>query len=178
MKPSNDLGKPPIERISIKAWLEEWFAGKQAISERTRENYTRAVREFLAFLGPEGSNRRLESITERDILGFVAHLRKVGRAPGTIKSIVRQQLATAFGKAKKLGKIPYNPVLATDSEIAPAAVRDTFTPQQVAKLVAVASRDWQGRLVRVHHRAATRRCRQSALVFARSPIRRRNLSRA
>jgi len=138
------LGQSPIERISIKDWLEEWLASKEAISERTRENYARTVREFLAYLGLEGSKRRLESITESDIRGFVAQLRKTGRSPGTINSIVRFQLATAFGKAKKLGKIPYNPVMATDPEKATAAVRDTFTPEQVAKLVAVAPRDWQG----------------------------------
>ncbi|MGA8654866.1 MAG: hypothetical protein WB586_01860, partial [Chthoniobacterales bacterium] len=44
------LGESPIERISIKNWLEEWLAGKEGISERTRENYAQAVREFLAYL--------------------------------------------------------------------------------------------------------------------------------
>lgn len=141
------LGESPIERISIKNWLEEWLAGKEGISERTRENYAQAVREFLAYLGPSGINRRLESITERDIRGFVEHLRKSGRAPGTINSIVRLQLATAFGKAKKLGKIPFNPVMATDPEKVTAAPRDTFTPEQVASLLAVAPRDWQGAIL-------------------------------
>src|SRR6516164_3309550 len=83
------LGQSPIERISIKDWLEEWLASKEAISERTRENYARTVREFLAYLGLEGSMWRLASTTESDIRGFVAQLRKTGRSPGTINSIVR-----------------------------------------------------------------------------------------
>ena len=78
-----------------------------------RLGYEQAVREFVEFMGARQTGP-LESVTERDIDRFIDHLTKGGRGAGTINKLVRKYLSGAFEKARKLGKIKYNPVSATD----------------------------------------------------------------
>lgn len=142
------IGAAPLERISIKSWLEDWLKTKQEKSEATRKAYAQAVRDFLAYLGPQGCHRRLESITEVDIRGFAEHLKSGARSPGTVNTIVRKHLSGPFEKARKLGKIKYNPIAATDALKHEQVAKDTFTPQQVAKLVkATQGTDWEGAIL-------------------------------
>jgi integrase len=142
------IGAAPLERISIKAWLEDWLTTKQEKSEATRKAYSQAVQSFLAYLGAKGSHRRLESITETDIRGFVEHLKAQGRSAGTVNTVVRKHLSGPFEKARKLGKIKYNPIAATDPLKHEAAVKDTFTPEQVVRLVKAAQgTDWEGAIL-------------------------------
>src|SRR5262249_38792509 len=109
--------------------------------------YQQAVLEFLEYLGVAGARRRLEAITEKDIQGFVIRLRQSGRIPSTINKIVRGYLSGPFEKARKLGKIKYNPVMATDPEKVTVAVKETFSPEQIVRLLAVAPPDWQGAII-------------------------------
>ena len=142
------IGAAPLERISIKSWLEDWLKTKQEKSEATRKAYSQAVRDFLAYLGPQGCHRRLESITEVDIRGFAEHLKSGARSPGTVNTIVRKHLSGPFEKARKLGKIKYNPIAATDALKHEQVAKDTFSPQQVVKLVKAAQgTDWEGAIL-------------------------------
>jgi integrase len=141
------VGALAIERITIKDWLEDWFASKEQLSGATRLGYQQAVREFLEYLGPRGQTRRLEAITETDIRDFVAKLRAEGRAPTTINKLVRKYLSVPFEKARRLGKIKFNPVIATDPERGGPSARDVFSPEQVVKLLANADRDWAGAIL-------------------------------
>ena len=88
-------------------------SAKRNISPASRLGYEQSVREFLEFMGTR-QNGPLESISERDIDGFIDHLTAGGRGAGTINKLVRKYLSGAFEKARKLGKIKYNPVMATD----------------------------------------------------------------
>ncbi len=142
------IGAAPLERISIKSWLEDWLMTKQEKSEATRKAYSQAVRDFLAYLGPQGCHRRLESITEFDIRGFAEHLKSGARSSGTVNTIVRKHLSGPFEKARKLGKIKYNPITATDPLKHEQVTKDIFTPQQVVKLVKAAQgTDWEGAIL-------------------------------
>ncbi len=142
------IGAAPLERISIKNWLEDWLKTKEEKSEATRKAYSQAVRDFLAYLGPQGCYRRLESITEIDIRCFAEHLKSGARSPGTVNTIVRKHLSGPFEKARKLGKIKYNPIAATDPLKHEQVAKDTFTPQQVVKLVKAAQgTDWEGAIL-------------------------------
>jgi integrase len=142
------IGAAPLERISIKSWLEDWLATKQEKSDATRKAYSQAVQSFLAYLGPQGFHRRLESITEADIRGFVDHLKAGGRSTGTVNTIVRKHLNGPFEKARKLGKIKYNPIAATEPLKHELVAKDTFTAEQVARLVKAAQRtDWEGAIL-------------------------------
>jgi len=142
------LGESPIERISVKAWLEDWLASKEEqVEASTRLAYEQAVREFLDYLGAEGARRRLESISERDIQGFVALLRKDGRSASTINKLVRKYLSVPFEQARRTGKIRFNPVAGTSPEKADGLTKETFTGEQVAALLRNADSDWRGAIL-------------------------------
>jgi len=138
------LGESPLERLNVKGWLESWLASKDNSAPASFRAYQQAVTEFLQYLGPNGGNRRLESITERDIEGFIRLLRKEGRGPVTINKL-RKYISQPFEKARKLGRIKYNPVAATSPERTDSAPKETFSREQVAALVqAAADTDWAG----------------------------------
>jgi integrase len=142
------LGEAPIERINVGDWLNDWLASKKHVSRNTLLGYQQVVREFLKYLGPHGSTRRLESISEKDIRGFTAQLRAEGRSPCTVNKLVRKYLSCPFTKAQRLGKIRFNPVIATEAEKFESARRDTFTPEQVVRLVEAADgSDWAGAIL-------------------------------
>jgi integrase len=139
-------GLRQIKSPSFKSWAADWLAGKRKLSKASRPGYEQAVREFLEFLGSR-QNAAIESITERDIDGFVDHLKKDGRSASTINKLVRKYLSGAFEKARKLGKIRYNPVSGTDPLPDDSTVKDVFTGEQVARLVKVAEGDWKGAIL-------------------------------
>jgi integrase len=142
------LGQSPVERISVNGWLADWLASKEGkISRSSSLAYSQTVREFLEYLGEEGTRRRLESITERDIEGFISVLRKDGRSPSTINKIVRKYLSAPFEKARAVGKIKYNPVRGTSPEKTTSTPKETFTGEQISALLSVASPDWQGAIL-------------------------------
>jgi integrase len=142
-------GLEKIETIRVGAWLKRWLESKRNISQASRIGYQQALREFLEFLGTARSNAALDSITEKDIEAFVDHLRKDGRSAGTINKLVRKYLSGAFEKARKLGKIGYNPIAATDPLQHEGIVKERFLPEQVSQLVAAAKTDpdWQGAIL-------------------------------
>jgi integrase len=141
-------GLEKIETIRVGAWLKRWLESKRNISQASRLGYGQAVREFLGFLGVR-SNAALDGITEKDIEAFVDHLREDGRSAGTINKLVRKYLSGAFEKARKLGKISYNPIAATDPLQHEGIVKERFLPEQVSQLVAAAGTlpDWQGAIL-------------------------------
>jgi integrase len=139
-----------IEAHTIEAWLGDWLKSRTSISQASRLGYEQAVREFVGYLNAQshrGARRNLTSITEKDIQGFVRHLLKSGRSPGTVTKLTRKYLNGAFEKARKLGKIRYNPISATDPLQYETAVKQTFEVEQVAQLLAVAENDWRGAIL-------------------------------
>jgi integrase len=149
------LGQSPIERLSIKGWLGSWLESKRpSVSEASFLAYSQAVREFLDYLGPKGGNRTLQSITERDIEGFIAELRNEGRSAATINKLVRKYLSAPFEKARRTGKISYNPVAGTSPEKTDSAPKETFSGAQIAALLKVADTDWQGAILFAYNTGA------------------------
>jgi len=142
------LGQSPVERLSVKDWLGEWLGSKTSLASNSRLGYQQAAREFIEYLGPQGQNRRLESITEFDIRGFATNLRADGRSPATINKLVRKYLSSAFTKAVRLGKIRYNPIAGTEPEQNDSVRRDRFTSGQVVQLLEAArGTDWEGMIL-------------------------------
>jgi hypothetical protein len=91
------LGQKPVERVSVHQWLEHWLASrKRFVSPQSVTNYSQAVREFLDFLGEHGAARKLETISEVDVQGFLESVRKSGRSATTVNKM-RTYLAGAFG---------------------------------------------------------------------------------
>jgi integrase len=142
------IGETPIQRIKVKDWLEGCLASKaNSISASSYGAYAQAVREFLEFLGTRGAGRPLETITERDIEGFVARLRQQGLSAVTVNKLVRKYLNIPFEKARRTGKIPYNPIAGTSPERTDSTHKATFTGEQIATVLAVADEDWKGAIL-------------------------------
>jgi integrase len=141
------VGLQELKTHSIGEWLTQWLGGRTNLSQASRVAYDQAVREFLSYLGAAGSRRKLETITEPDINGFVEHLLKEGRSPGTVTKLVRKYLNGAFEKARKQGKIRYNPISATDPLQHEGIVKQTFRPEQITQLLAAADNDWRGAIL-------------------------------
>jgi len=128
-------------------WNSGWKASKRSARGHVRHT-SKLIGEFLAYLGPTRENRALELVTEADVRGFAALLRKGGPLPSTVNKLIRQYLSVPFEKAKRQGLIRFNPVTATDPEQADSAQRDTFSPEQVSRLVSSADdRDWAGAII-------------------------------
>lgn len=141
-------GVSPLERITVKGWLTDWLAAKRNTAKPSSiAAYAQAVELFLEFLGPNGARRRLESISERDIETFTRELVDSGRSAATINKLVRKFLSAPFEKARLTGKIRYNPVRGTSPLQTETAPKDTFTPGQVAALLKVADKGWQGAIL-------------------------------
>ena len=107
------VGLREIVIVHMDAWAQDFLASKRKLDKSTGKDYKQVTREFLDFLGRRRS-APIESITEKDIDGFLDHLRQDGRMNSTINKL-RRRLSTIFEKAFKLGKIPYNPVAATEA---------------------------------------------------------------
>ena len=139
-------GLKQIDAPSVGRWMRDWLEGKRKIAPATRIAYEQAVREFLEFLGT-GQNRKLETITEKDIDGFVNHLLAEGRSPNTVNKLVRKFLSGPFEKARKLGKLRYNPIHGTDPLEQEEHVKEVFSVEQVSRLVSTADNDWKGAIL-------------------------------
>jgi hypothetical protein len=129
------VGLAPMETPRVGRWLDDWLVGKRKISEGSRLGYEQAVREFKEFLGHR-VNQPLEAVTESDIDAFVDHLRKDHRSASTVNKLVRKYLSGAFEKARKLGKIRYNPIAATDPLPNDSTVKDAFSVKEVRTMPA------------------------------------------
>jgi integrase len=141
------VGLQEIESTSVRQWFKDWLAGKRSIAESSRGGYEQAAREFLEFMGRKAL-LPIDSVTEDDINKFVDHLRSDGRSATTVNKLVRKYISGAFEKARKLGKIKYNPVMATDPLKDDPVAKDTFSAEQVARLVAAAKdTDWEGAIL-------------------------------
>ena len=133
---------------SCRVWLNEWLAGKRGTTaEATLTKYEQTVRDFLAHLGAR-ADLPLASISVRDVRGFRDALAKGGRAPSTVNMAVRKTLGVPFLAAVRLGYIPMNPCGAVEAlRDDDATERDTFTAEQVARLVKAAEGDWKGAIL-------------------------------
>jgi integrase len=137
------LGVGTLKRHSLSDWLEGWLEERKPhVSPQTHRAYAQAIRQFVEFVGD--SVATLESVTERDIAAFATHLRGKGRSPSTINKLVRLYLSQPFERARKLGLLIRNPVAATQAEKVESVAKETFTPDQVTALLAVADSDWTG----------------------------------
>jgi integrase len=134
----------PLAHPSVREWLEQWIdTRKGAIAERTRLKYVQVKDDFLKSLGRR-AGAKLESIGLADFVQFRDQLLNEGRAPQTVNHLVRKVLASPFGLAVKLGLIDPNPVAHLPALKSTRIEKGVFTPDEISKLIAVASIDWKG----------------------------------
>jgi integrase len=136
------LGVAKVERPTAERYLNDWLTTKDNVSPAALQHYRFAISGFLSSLAQP--RKLLEQVTERDVAGFLASLKAEGRTSRTLNRI-RQNLSTPFGRARKLGLIRFNPVMLTAPEKADRIRRETFSPEDVARLVkAAVGTDWEG----------------------------------
>jgi hypothetical protein len=143
---------------TCRGWLEEWLAGKRgAVAEKSLEKYTQVTSDFLAHLG-ERAELPLAAISRRDVIDFRDAIAGKHRTANTVNQTVRKVLSAPFLAAVKFGYLTMNPCAAVEplkDDI--DAERDTFTGEQVAKLVEAAEGEWRRRARGLFHRLAAAR---------------------
>jgi integrase len=137
------VGLREITVIRMNAWAQDFLSSKRNIGKSTVDSYEQVTREFLQFLGRR-RNAPIDSVTEKDIDGFLNHLSRSGRSNATINKL-RRRLSSIFEKAHKLGKIPYNPVAVTEPLPNDSGTKAVFSAEDVVRLIEAApNADWKG----------------------------------
>jgi site-specific recombinase XerD len=97
----------------------------------------------LAYLG-ERARHRLETLDERDIVGFQKYLLADGRAESTVQKLMKY-LREPITLAAESGKIARNPFALVPRLRAQSVSKERFTTQDVAALVKAAKgTEWEG----------------------------------
>jgi integrase len=89
-----------------------------------------------------------------DVRSFRESLRRDGGAPQTVNQLIRKNLSIPFQSAWKLGIISMNPVQGVESLLEETGDRDVFSPEDIARLCAHATPDWQGAILIAYYTGA------------------------
>jgi integrase len=139
---------------SIESWLNEWVDSRKAtISPRTLMKYKQIRDDFLESLGHK-KTAKLDSIGQSDFVGFRDKLLKEGLAPQTVNQTVRKVLSTPFSLAWKQGLIPANPLAGMPPLKSVPFKKGVFDPEEVARMIEVASPDWKGAILTAYYTGA------------------------
>ncbi len=132
----------PLASYTAKAWFEHWLKLKKARSPKTLARYEQVVRDFLSSLGSR-AELWLHQITSDDVLAYRDSITAAGKSARTANLSVTV-ISAAFNAALRLHKTDINPCVVLDKLPEEDSIeRDTFTPEQVAKLVEAAEGDWK-----------------------------------
>jgi integrase len=143
----SDIAGKPSEGFTVRDWFTHWLEIKdQTRSGKTLDRYRQVVRDFLSSLG-DRANAWIHHITSEDILAYRTHVRKTGRTARTANLSVTV-ISAGFRAALRERKIDANPCEVIEKLTEEDVMeRDTFTPKQVAKLVAAAEGDWKAAIL-------------------------------
>ena len=139
---SSIAGKPS-QGFTVRQWFDHWLEIKEDTrSAKTLDRYRQVVRDFLSSLG-ERAEGWIHHVNSQDILSYRTHIRKTGRSARTANLSVTV-ISAGFRAALRDKKIDSNPCeLIEDLPEEDSLERDTFTPEQVKKLVEAAEGDWK-----------------------------------
>lgn len=139
-------GEASIQGETPISWSKQWLASKTSSrNKRTGERYQQIIKDFITFLGDKAS-RPLRAVRGDDVRQF----RDLQLADG--KAIVTTNLAhkiisSFFQSAVRAGLLDKNP--STQTDYLPKfhqeqIEKETFSTQEVQKLLSCASDDWKG----------------------------------
>lgn len=138
------LNGKKIEHVTVRRHIERWLKGEAgAVSPGTLKRYREVTHAFLRFLGTR-AEVRLEAVTTDDFLSYRDHLLAAGLAPRTVNVAVRKILSRPFKAAVNEGLLPRNPAAGIRHLRDITIEKGVFTPEQIRKLLSVASPEWQG----------------------------------
>jgi len=139
----SDIAGKPSQGFKVWDWFDHWLEIKEKVrADKTLDRYRQVVRDFLTSLG-ERADAWIHQITSQDILAYRTHIRKTGRTARTANLSVTV-ISAGFGAALREKKIDANPCAVIDKlDEEDVLERDTFSPEQVAKLIEAAEGDWK-----------------------------------
>jgi integrase len=136
----------PLASYTARAWFKHWLALKKARSPKTVTRYEQVVRDFLSSLGRR-AELWLHQITSDDVLAYRDSITAAGKSARTANLSVTV-VSAAFNAALRVHKTDINPCVVLDKLPEEDSIeRDTFSPEQVAKLVEAGEGDWKGAIV-------------------------------
>ena len=144
------LGLAAMSEHSVSAWLKDWLKSCEGSTKPgSLVAYQQAVRLFSSFLGETRAGHSIKSITLADINAFKDQLLGEGRSASTVNKLIKRYLNVPFESARKLGKIPFNPIQGFKSLKTEPATKGRFTPEQVTKLLKACKEDedWRGAIL-------------------------------
>lgn len=142
------LGENKLSDPTIRDQLDNWIALKRgSVSEASLLGYTQARDLLVGFLGVR-VDRSVRYLSKKEVVAFRDHLLRDGRTESTVNKICKKYLTGPFENARKEGLIDFNPFVAVDALKATKVEKDTFSPEQVAKLIAATDNaDWKGAIL-------------------------------
>jgi integrase len=140
------VGEAPLHDATVRQSLDVWLAEKSgALAPASFKQYSQVALLFIKFMGPR-ADQSIRQITKRDAVAFRDWL-SLERSAATVNKL-KGFLAGAFQSAKGEGILEQNVFSLTANLKAAPIERDTFSPEQVARLVAAApSGDWKGMII-------------------------------
>jgi integrase len=143
----------PLHNHKVDEWFDEWVTGKeQSRGDSTAIRYRQVARDFKEVLGKR-STLPLASIAPKDILAYRAAELAAGKSAKTANNAVKV-VSAAFNAAFRMGYIPSNPCNALESLATETADRETFTPEQLTKLLKAATGDWKRAILFAYYTGA------------------------
>jgi integrase len=144
------VGLNPLQEFSVETWLADWLKSCEGSTKpATLLGYRQAVRDFAHFLGRTRMAQSIKAITIADINAFSSSLLKEGRSASTVNKLIKKYLNTPFESARKLGRIPYNPIAGFKTLKVETGTKGRFSPEQVVRLLAACedNQDWRGAIL-------------------------------
>ncbi len=143
-----------LRNASIEDWLRGWVEEKKgAKAKGTAERYEGVIESFLKFLPAGKRSQPLAALSVADIRKYRDQLLKEGRAAATANIAVKI-LRGPLNLARRQGLIQTNPAEAVEMVSSDAIEKGVFTPEDVAKLIRVADRNWKGLILAGYYTGA------------------------